>query len=208
MPALQTENLVRTFPSPKLLDERASDKAGSACDQDPHRRRVYSAALVGTCLALAACGGGGQKAAPRTTSTASGPYFALDAQHQRLVADYEPVSRALYGYEVALQRREAGTISRGELRHVALALRRTVRTAAAGIRHDRATGATAAAKRILLGALTARAAALGVLAAGGSPALYQRDWNRSVVLAREALTKLQDIRDRARLIPLPEDSIS
>ena len=32
--------------------------------------------------------------------------------------------------------------------------------------------------------------------------------NRSVVDARRALTLMQDIRDRARLIPLPEDSIS
>jgi hypothetical protein len=37
---------------------------------------------------------------------------------------------------------------------------------------------------------------------------YRREWNRSVVNARRALTLLQDLRDRARLIPLPEDSIS
>jgi hypothetical protein len=29
-----------------------------------------------------------------------------------------------------------------------------------------------------------------------------------VILARRGLTKLQDIRDEARLIPLPEDSVS
>ena len=39
-------------------------------------------------------------------------------------------------------------------------------------------------------------------------AAYLRAWNRSVVDARRALALLQDIRDRARLIPLPEDSIS
>jgi len=37
---------------------------------------------------------------------------------------------------------------------------------------------------------------------------YQHAWNRSVVKAREALTLMQDIRDDARLIPLPEDSVS
>ena len=60
---------------------------------------------------------------------------------------------------------------------------------------------------MLLGALDARARALDALIAGRD-ASYGRNWNRSVVLAREALTKLQDIRDRARLIPLPEDSVS
>jgi hypothetical protein len=34
------------------------------------------------------------------------------------------------------------------------------------------------------------------------------EWNRSVVSARRALTLMQDLRDRARLIPLPEDSVS
>ena len=33
-------------------------------------------------------------------------------------------------------------------------------------------------------------------------------WNLSVADARRALTLLQDIRDRARLIPLPEDAVS
>jgi len=53
--------------------------------------------------------------------------------------------------------------------------------------------------------LGARAAALDSL-----PSLdrYGRAWELSVVDARRALTILQDIRDRARLIPLPEDSVS
>ncbi len=207
VPPLKTENLVRIFPSLKLLDERAPDEARSACNQDLHRRRVYWAALLATSLALVACGGHKAATTPRAT-TGSGPFFALDAQHQRLVSDYEPVSRKLYDYEVAFRRREAGAIGSGELRRVAIEFEKTVRAAAGRIRHDRATGPTAAAKRLLLRSLDVRATALTVLAVGGSPALYQRYWNQSVVLAREALTKLQDIRDRARLIPLPEDSVS
>jgi hypothetical protein len=207
VPPLKTENLVRIFRSLKLLDDRAPDEARSACNQDLHRRRVYWAALLATSLALVACGGHRATTTPHTTS-GSGPFFALDAQHQRLVADYEPVSRGLYGYEVALRRREAGSIGSDELRRVAIEFEKTVRAAAARIRHDRATGPTAAAKRLLLASLDVRAVALTVLVIGGSPAQYQRYWNQSVVLARKALTKLQDIRDRARLIPLPEDSVS
>jgi len=206
VPALQTENLVRTFPSPKLLDERAPDETGSACNQDLHRRRVYWAALLATCLALAGCGGGHAAPRPRPP-TGNGPFFALDRQHQRLVADYEPVSRKLYDYEVAFRRRQAGAIGGSELRGAAEELRKVVLTAARRIRDDRATGPTAAAKRLLVGALDARARALDALI-GGRDVTYRRNWNRSVVLARRALTKLQDIRDRARLIPLPEDSVS
>jgi hypothetical protein len=70
---------------------------------------------------------------------------------------------------------------------------------------DRASGETAQAKRLLLGALDARRRALASL-----PLLarYEPAWNRSLVDARRALTLLQDIRDRARLIPLPEDAVS
>ena len=205
MPALKTENLVRIFPSPKLLDERASDEAGSACNQDLHRRRVYCAGLLAI-LALSACGG--HNAAPRhTTTSGTGPFFALDREQQRLVSDYEPVSRKLYDYETAFQRRQAGAISRGELRGAARALRSVVETAARRVKADPATGPTAAAKRLLLAALDSRRRALE-LVDRSNPVAYQREWNRSVVYAREALTKLQDIRDRARLIPLPEDSVS
>ena len=104
-------------------------------------------------------------------------------------------------------RSQAGAIDRNELRKAARDLRKVVLTAARRVRDDAATGPTAAAKRLLLGALDARARALDTLIAGREAA-YRRSWDRSVVLAREALTKLQDIRDRARLIPLPEDSIS
>jgi hypothetical protein len=207
VPPLKTENLVRISPSLKLLDERAPDEARSACDQDLHRRRVYWAALLATSLALVACGG--HKAATTSqTTTGSGPFFALDAQHQRLVSDYEPVSRKLYDYEVAFRRRQSGAISRKELRAAARDLRTVVRTSIRRIRGDSATGATAAAKHFLLEALEVRGRALDELVTGSDRDAYRRNWDRSVVLAREALTKLQDIRDRARLIPLPEDSVS
>lgn len=206
VPALQTENLVRIFPSPKLLDERAPDEAGSACDQDLHRRRVYWAALAATCLALAGCSGHAASAShPATTGT--GPFFALDREHQRLVADYQPVSRKLFDFETAYRQRQAGAIAANELRTAALDLRKVVRTARRRVAGDRATGPTARAKRLLLGALDARGQALDALVRANS-GVYRRDWDRSVVLAREGLTKLQDIRDRARLIPLPEDRVS
>jgi hypothetical protein len=207
VPPLKTENLVRIFPSLKLLDERAPDEARSACNQDLHRRRVYWAALLATSLTLVACGGHKAAMTPRTT-TGSGPFFALDAQHQRLVSDYEPVSRRLYDYEVAFGRRQSGGISRKELHAAALDLRTVVRTSIQRIKGDSAAGATATAKRLLLEALEARDRALDALITGSDLHAYQRNWDRSVVLAREALTKLQDIRDRARLIPLPEDSVS
>ena len=70
---------------------------------------------------------------------------------------------------------------------------------------DRATGETGRAKGFLLAALGARARALGAL-----PHLpvYETLWDRSESSARAGLTVLQDIRDRARLIPLPEDAVS
>jgi hypothetical protein len=119
-------------------------------------------------------------------------FLALDAQQQRLVADYQPVSRTLAAYELdpgAQRTRLAGTVG--------AALRR--------VRRDPATGETARAKAGLVAALEARRRALAAPPGSGR---YREEWNRSVVEARRALTILQDIRDRARLIPLPEDSIS
>lgn len=202
MAALETENLVRIFPSPKLLDERAADEAGRACNQDLHRRRVYWAGVLATCLALSACGGGHGSSRHGDAPSGTGPFFALDREQQRLVADYEPVSRKLFDFETAFRRSgPAATKS-------ARALRSVVETAARRVEADRATGATATAKRFLVGALAARRRALDALVERADMAAYRREWNRSVVLARKALTKLQDIRDRARLIPLPEDSVS
>ena len=70
---------------------------------------------------------------------------------------------------------------------------------------DPASGETAHAKARLVAALEARRRAL---AAPPGSARYDAEWDSSVVEARRALTLLQDIRDRARLIPLPEDSVS
>jgi hypothetical protein len=117
---------------------------------------------------------------------------------QRLVADYEPVSRSLTAYEIAYRdRRDLSAASRS--------FRRVVETALGRLRSDRATGETAQARKLLIEGLSARETALEE--PPGSAA-YTSAWNRSVVKARRALTLMQDIRDRARLIPLPEDSIS
>src|SRR5438067_2466057 len=84
-------------------------------------------------------------------------------------------------------------------------LERIVARSLRRMRRDPATGADAGAKALLVAALEARHRALRLPPAS---AAYRRDWNRSVVDARRALTLLQDLRDRARLIPLPEDAIS
>jgi hypothetical protein len=131
---------------------------------------------------------------------------ALDAQQQRIVADYQPVSFALTAYEIAFRDAQAGRLPRVALVSRARRFRAVVRTSLRSVRRDPATGATADAKALLVRALNSRARALDVLIAGAPG--YAKRWNESVVLARRGLTKLQDIRDDARLIPLPEDSIS
>jgi hypothetical protein len=122
-----------------------------------------------------------------------------------LVTDYEPVSAALTGYELAFRDWRLGRLSQAELLRRARSYRAVVAHAVVLVRRDPATGQTRRAKRFLLGALDARRAALRAL-----PLLdrYGPAWDRSVVDARLALTLLQDIRDRARLIPLPEDAVS
>jgi hypothetical protein len=117
---------------------------------------------------------------------------------QRLVSDYEPVSRALTAYEIAYRDRTGLPEARRSFRPVVV-------VALARLRRDQATGETERARELLVEGLAARARAL--TQTPGSPA-YTTAWNRSVVDARRALTLMQDIRDRARLIPLPEDSIS
>jgi hypothetical protein len=129
----------------------------------------------------------------------------LDAEHQRLVADFEPVSRALTAYELDYRGWRLGRMSKAGAVTAAKRLRAVVATAIGRLQHDTATGETAKAKRLLIAALRARRNALAVAPDGSG---YWDDWNRSVVDARRALTLLQDIRDRARLIPLPEDAIS
>jgi hypothetical protein len=132
-------------------------------------------------------------------------FVALDREHQRLVRDYEPVSAAMTGYELAFRDWRLGHVPRTELLARARAYRRVVQHARALVSGDLATGDTRRAKQLLVAALTARAGALVAL-----PDLetYRPLWNRSESSARAGLTVLQDIRDRARLIPLPEDSVS
>ena len=145
------------------------------------------------------------RAVPTQTTPRLSPR-ALDAQQQRVVADYQPVSFALTGYEVAFRDARAGRLSRARLVSRARRYRAVVAASIRRVRRDPATGPTAAAKALLVEALVARQRALDALIAGAPN--YAQRWNESVVNARRGLTKLQDIRDRARLIPLPEDSIS
>jgi hypothetical protein len=129
----------------------------------------------------------------------------LDAMQQRLVAHYQPVSRALTAYELDYREWRLGRLSKSGTATAAGRLRAIVANAIGRIEQDRATGRTAEAKKLLLSALEARRSALAAAPDGKT---YRRDWDHSVVVARRALTLLQDIRDRARLIPLPEDSVS
>jgi hypothetical protein len=132
-------------------------------------------------------------------------YRALDAEQQRLVRDYQPVSLALTAYELAYRNWRLSRLGASALAADARPFARVVARSLARVRRDRATGADAVAKALLVAALEARHRALRLPPAS---AAYRREWDRSVVAARRALTQFQDIRDRARLIPLPEDSIS
>lgn len=132
-------------------------------------------------------------------------FRALDAEQQRLVGHYQPVSRALTGYELAYRDWRLGELGARGLAPHARSLARIVDRSLARVRKDPATGTDATAKALLVTALEARRRALALPPASDS---YRREWNRSVVDARRALTILQDIRDRARLIPLPEDAVS
>jgi hypothetical protein len=154
--------------------------------------------LLGAALLLSGCHGSKEPAPKPPKPEPKLTFRQLDAQQQRLVADYEPVSRALTAYELAYRDR------RGLDRQTRV-FRPVVRAALTRVRRDPAVGATARAKTLLVAALQAR---LRALAAPPASEHYRREWNRSVVAARRAVTLLQDIRDRARLIPLPEDSIS
>jgi hypothetical protein len=132
-------------------------------------------------------------------------FVALDREHQRLVRDYEPVSAAMTTYELAFRDWRLGRLSQTDLLARARSYLGVVRHARALVSGDRATGETSTAKRLLVAALGARA---GALAALPDLQAYRPLWDRSESSARAGLTVLQDIRDRARLIPLPEDSVS
>jgi hypothetical protein len=132
-------------------------------------------------------------------------FRALDAEQQRLVGNYQPVSQALIAYELAFRDWRAGRLTAAALGSRARTFRGVVTRALARVERDPATGDDVRPKEFLVAGLEARRRALGL--DPGSEG-YRREWNRSVVNARRALTLLQDIRDRARLIPLPEDSVS
>jgi hypothetical protein len=132
-------------------------------------------------------------------------FVALDREHQRLVRDYEPVSSAMTAYGLAFRDWRLGRVSQAGLLARARSYRRVVLHSRALVSGDLATGETRRAKRLLVTALTARA---GALAALPDLHVYRPLWDRSESSARAGLTVLQDIRDRARLIPLPEDSVS
>jgi hypothetical protein len=190
----------------KLVDQRAADEAGGARDQHFHGRRVYwrAYALLAAVLLAGGCDHGKRRAQPPPPPRHES-FLALDREHQRLVSDYEPVSRAMTAYELAYRDWRLGRLAATEIASRAAAYRAFVVEARRRVARDRATGETVRGKRLLVTALRARARALQQ--PPGSPA-YRADWDRSLEAARAGLTVLQDIRDRARLIPLPEDSVS
>ena len=153
-------------------------------------------------MLLAGCDHGKRRTEP-TPPPQKQSFLALDAQHQRLVGDYQPVSRALTAYELAYRGLESGEDREARLPRPRSCFPPGRCFLAGTVRRDPVTG-EGRAKRLLVAGLGARATALV------PPSLdrYGPAWQLSVVDARRALTILQDIRDRARLIPLPEDSVS
>jgi hypothetical protein len=160
--------------------------------------------LLGAVLLAAGCDHGRRRVSPPPPPSRQS-YVALDREQRRIVHDYQPASAALTDYELAFRNWRLGRLPQAALLRQARSYRVVVRRALARLRSDAATAETARAKRLLVEALQARAAALVAL-----PALaeYRPRWDRSLAKARAGLTVLQDIRDRARLIPLPEDSVS
>ena len=156
-------------------------------------------------MLLAGCDHGKRRVEPKPPPPPPRSFLALDREQQRLVGDYQPVSAALTAYELSFRDWRLGRLSQDELVRRAGAYREVVEHATELIRGDPATGETRRAKRLLLTGLRARRTALAAL-----PVLarYRPSWDRSVVNARRALTLMQDVRDRARLIPLPEDAVS
>jgi hypothetical protein len=154
-------------------------------------------------LLAAGCDHGKRRAQPPPPRHES--FVALDHEQQRLVRDYQPVSNALTAYELAFRDWRLGRLSSAEISSRAACYRTIVVAARRRVARDTAMAGTARAKSLLVEALRARARALQ--ARPGSRA-YGSAWDRSLSAARAGLTVLQDIRDRARLIPLPEDAVS
>jgi hypothetical protein len=192
----------------QLFNERAPDEARSSGDEDSHRGRVYwrACALLAAGLLAGGCQGS-ERAEPQPLPKPlpKVSFKALDAEQQRLVRDYQPVSRVLTGYEIAYREWRLGRIGATALAPHARLLAHVIARSLTRLRRDAATGADAVAKALLVAALEARHRALRLPPASSA---YRHEWNRSVANARRALTLLQDLRDRARLIPLPEDAIS
>ena len=69
-----------------------------------------------------ACHGSKQQPGPPPPAPPKPSFRALDAQQQRLVADYEPVSRALTGYELAYRDRKELAAETSALRHAVAVL--------------------------------------------------------------------------------------
>jgi hypothetical protein len=155
-------------------------------------------------VALAGCDHGGKRTEPPPPAKEQS-FLALDREQQRIVRDYEPVSAALTAYELEFRDWRLGRLAQADLLRRARAYRSVVLAAHDRVRADPATSETRRAKRLLVEGLRARAAALAALPDLGR---YTPLWRRSVVDARAGLTVMQDIRDEARLIPLPEDSVS
>ncbi|HEY6835376.1 MAG TPA: hypothetical protein VI142_02800 [Gaiellaceae bacterium] len=192
----------------QLLHERAPDEARGSRDQDSHRGRVYcrACALLAAGLLAGGCHSKQHPAPPpKPPPQAKLSFRALDAEQQRLVGHYQPVSQALTGYELAYRDWRLGRLPASGLGPHSRLLARIVDRSLARVHRDPATGMDVAAKALLVAALQARRRALALPPAS---AAYRREWNRSVVDARRGLTTMQDIRDRARLIPLPEDAVS
>jgi hypothetical protein len=156
-------------------------------------------------VALAGCDDGGKRTAPPPPPPPKQSFLALDREQQRIVADYQPASEALTAYELAFRDWRLGRLSQADLLKRARSYRTVVLTAGERVRADAATSKTKRAKRLFVEGLQARAHALAELPDLGR---YTPLWNHSVVNARAGLTIMQDVRDRARLIPLPEDSVS
>jgi hypothetical protein len=206
--AFERVDLVSSPTVTQLLNERAPDEARGSGDEDSHRGRVYWRACAFLTAALLAGGCNGKQnpgPQPRPKPLPKLSFRALDAEQQRLVRHYQPVSRALTAYELAYREWRNGRLGAARLAPHARFLAHIVERSLQRVRRDPATGADAGAKALLLAALEARHRALRLPPASSA---YRREWNRSVVAARRALTLLQDLRDRARLIPLPEDAIS
>jgi len=205
---LERVNLVSSLTVTQLLHERAPDEARGSRDQDSHRGRVYCRVCVLLAAGLVAGGCNGSHRAepqPKPKPLPKLSFRALDAEQQRLVGHYQPVSEALTAYETAYREWRLGRIGAAALAPHAQFLEHVIVRSLARVRRDHATGADAGAKALLVAALEARRRALSLPPAS---AAYRREWNRSVVDARRALTLLQDLRDQARLIPLPEDAVS